>query len=210
MIAREGTAAVVATLSAGLALAYFKVVYGAALAFGMGAVLIWLYRVPRRSAPAVPRGLLSPVDGRVARIEPYEDTRLNRPALRISVKVTPPGITVFFSATEGKVQHIWTSYGPFGEKRLKRSLAASPDCYSVQVQSDEGDDVLMVVSSRWPLSRCRFERSPGERIGQGGRLGFVYFASSFELLAPADALPRVEVGDRVRAVSSVLAELKGD
>jgi phosphatidylserine decarboxylase len=210
MIAREGIGAVLLTLLAGLALAYFEVLYGAALAFALGAILIWLYRVPRRSAPAVPRGLLSPVDGRVARIESYRDTRLDRAALRISISVTSPGITVFFSATEGKVQRFWTSYGPFGEERLKRSLSASPDCYAVQVQSDEGEDVLMAVSSRWPLSRCRFDRSPGERIGQGGRLGFVYFASSFELLVPADAIPRIQVGDRVQAVSSVLAELRGD
>ncbi|HSS65126.1 MAG TPA: phosphatidylserine decarboxylase [Gammaproteobacteria bacterium] len=210
MIAREGVAAVLVTLSVGMALAFFESVYAAAPAFGLVAVLIWLYRVPRRRAPAVPLGLLSPVDGRVSRIEPCPDTRLDRPALRISIEVTPPGITVFFSATEGKVQRIWTSYGPFGEERLKRSLGASPDCYTVQVQSDEGEDVLMAVSSRWPLSRCRFDHSPGERVGQGGRLGFVYFASSFELLAPADAAPRVEVGDRVRAVSSLLAELKRD
>lgn len=210
MIAREGIPVVLATLSAGVALAYFQVVSAAALAFGLAAVLIWLYRVPRRLAPAVPRGLLSPVDGRVSRVERYQDTRLDRPALRISVEVTPPGITAFFSANEGKVQRFWTSYGPFGEERLKRSLAASPDCYAVQVRTDEGEDILMAVSSRWPLSRCRFDRSPGERIGQGGRLGFVYFASSFELLAPADSVPRIQVGSRVRAVSSVLAELKED
>lgn len=210
MIAREGTAAVLVTFSAGCALVYFDVLYAAVPAFALGAVLIRLYWEPRRRPPAVPLGLLSPVDGRVARIEPYQDTWLDRPALRISIELSPPGITVFFSATEGKVQRIWTNYGPFGEERLKRSLRASPDCYAVQVKSDEGDNVLMAVSSRWPLSRCRFHRSPGERIGQGARFGFVYFASSFELLAPADAIPRIEVGDRVRAISSVLAELKRD
>jgi hypothetical protein len=142
------------------------------------------------------------------RIEPYEDSWLERPALRISIEVNPPGISVFFSATEGKVQRFWTSYGPFGAEQPKTSLSASPDCYAVHVRSDEGHDVLTVVSSRWPLSRCRFHRSPGERVGQGGRLGFVYFASSFELLAPAEAMPRTQVGERVRAISSLLAELK--
>lgn len=210
MIAREGTAAVLVTLAGGVALVYFGVVYAAVPAFALGAALIWLYRVPRRRAPAVPLGLLSPVDGRVACIEPYRDSWLDRPVLRISIKVAPPGITVFFSATEGKVQRFWTNYGPFGEERLKRSLRASPDCYAVHVKSDEDDDVLIAISSRWPLSRCRFHHSPGERVGQGASFGFVYFASSFELLAPADAMPRIEVGDRVRAISSVLAELKRD
>ncbi|MDX1527412.1 MAG: hypothetical protein R3337_02220 [Gammaproteobacteria bacterium] len=208
MIAKEGIVAVTAAAAAGLALIYYDAIYAAALAFAAGGVLIWLYRVPRRRPPAMPLGLLSPVDGRITRIEPYDDGLLDRRCLRISIQTAPPGITVFFSALEGKVQRFWTSFGPFGEKRLKRSLGASPDCYAVHVQTDEGDDVLMAVSSRWPLSRCRFDRSPGERIGQGGRFGFVYFATSFELLAPANAAPRVEVGQRVRAVSSVLAELK--
>ncbi len=209
MIAREGTAAVVVALAAGFVLLYYQMLYAAAALFALSAILIWLHRVPRRRPPASPLGLLSPVDGRVALIEPYQDTWLDRRALRISIEIAPPGITVFFSPAEGKVQRFWTDYAPFGENRLKRSLRASPDCYAVQVQSDEGDDVLTAVSSRWPLSRCRFDRSPGERIGQGARFGFVYFASSFELLAPEDTAPRVAVGDRVRAVSTVLAELKG-
>ncbi len=208
MIAKEGIIAVMAAAAAGLALLYYDVLYAAALMLAAGGVLIWLYWVPRRRPPAMPLGLLSPVDGRISRIEPYDDSWLDRRCLRISIQIAPPGITVFFSAMEGKVQRFWTSFGPFGEERLKHSLSASPDCYAAHVQSDEGDDVLTAVSSRWPLSRCRFDRSPGERIGQGGRFGFVYFATSVELLAPANATPRVEVGQRVRAVSSVLAELK--
>lgn len=210
MIAREGIAAAAVTLVAGVALLYFEAVYSAALAFGLSALLVWFHRIPRRRPPAAPLGLLSPVNGKIALIESCNDTWLERQALRISIKVAPPGITVFFSPTEGKVQRFWTGFGPFGEARLKRSLEASPDCYAAQVQSDEGEDVLLAVSSRWPLSRCRFDRAPGERIGQGGCFGFVYFASAFELLAPADATPRVEAGDRVRAIASVLAELKRD
>ncbi len=208
MIAKEGIIVVIAAAAAGLALLYYDALYPGALVLAAGGVLMWLYWVPRRQPPAMPLGLLSPVDGRVSRIEPYDDGWLDCRCLRISIQIAPPGITVFFSAVEGKVQRFWTSFGAFGEKRLKRSLSASPDCYAVHVQTDEGDDVLMAVSSRWPLSRCRFDRSPGERIGQGGRFGFVYFATSVELLAPENAMPKVEVGQRVHAVSSVLAELK--
>lgn len=210
MIAREGIAVVVVTVAVASALIYLEHLYAAAIALGLGAVLIWVYWAPRRRPPAEPLGLLSPVDGRVARIEPFEDSWLERSALRISIEVPPPWITVFFSPIEGKVQRFWTDRGTFGERRLERSLRASPDCYAVQVKSDEGDNILMAVSSRWPLSRCRFDRSPGERIGQGGRFGFVYFVTSFELLAPADATPAIEVGQRVRAISSVLAKLRRD
>lgn len=201
---------VAVTLAAGLALAYVGVYAAAAPVFLLSVALAWLHALPRRQAPAAPRALLSPVDGRVARVEPHRDPWLERDVLRISIALTPPGITVFFSPTEGEAGGFWTRFGPFGEARLKRSLSASPDCYALHVKTDEGDDVVTVVSSRWPVSRCRFDRSPGERVGQGARLGFVYFASTFELLAPAASAPRVDVGARVRAVTTPLADLPKD
>lgn len=210
MIAREGIAIVCISLAAAAGLTYLNMAVPAAAAYAVTAALAWVYAAPRRRPPSAPRGLLCPANGRVARIESFDDPWLERSALRISVALSPPGITVFYSAMEGKVTDFWTRYGPLGEPRLKRSLSGSPDCYAVNVRSDEGDDVVMALSSRWPLSRCRFDHAPGERVGQGGRFGFVYFATTVELLAPADATPRVEVGSRVRAVSTVLAELDQD
>jgi phosphatidylserine decarboxylase len=207
MIAREGRVAVGIALLGALWSLYAGAKLLTALALAVFALLVWLYASPRRKAPAVALGLLCPVDGRVTRVEPYRDPWLERDALRIGIALTPPGWTVLYSVTEGTIKGFWTKRGAFGEGRLKRSLDASPDCYALQVQTDEGDDVVLAVSSRWPVSRCRFDRSPGERVGQGIRFGFFYFASTADVLAPPGSAPLVAVGDRVRAVSTVLAKL---
>jgi len=207
MIAREGRVAISVALLGTLWSAYAGAKPLTALALAVCALLVWLYASPRRRKPAAALGMLCPVDGCVTRVEPFRDPWLERDALRIGIALTPPGVTVLYSATEGTIKHLWTKHGAFGEDRLKRSLDASPDCYALQVQTDEEDDVVLAVSSRWPVSRCRFDHSPGERVGQGIRFGFFYFASAVDLLAPPGSVPLVAVGDRVRAVSTVLAKL---
>jgi phosphatidylserine decarboxylase len=207
MIAREGHVAIGIALLGALWSGYAGAKLLTALALAVCALLVWLYASPRRKVPAAVLGLLCPVDGCVTRVESYRDPWLDRDAVRIGIAVTPPGFTVLYSVTEGTIKHFWTKHGAFGEGRLKRSLDASPDCYALQVQTDEGDDVVLAVSSRWPVSRCRLDRSPGERVGQGSRFGFFYFATTADLLAPPDCAPLVAVGDRVRAVSTVLAKL---
>lgn len=206
MIAREGHIVIGAALLTALGFSYAGAVVPAAGAVAVSGVLAWLYAAPRRKIPASPRGVLSPVDGVVARVESYHNPWLERDVTRIDIRIRAPGITQLHSVTEGKIKDLWTRYGPLGEKQLRRSLDASPDCYALWVQTDEGDDVVVAVSSRWPVSRCRFDNAPGERVGQGNRLGFVYFASNVDILVPADSSPKVAPGDRVRAMESVLAE----
>lgn len=208
MIAREGYGFIGVPLVAGVALSYSGAYASAAGAFLVSAALIWLYASPWRKIPATPRGLLSPVDGRIARVESFRNPWLDREMLRIGIKLRPPGITVIYSVVEGKIKDLWTEYGPLGESQLKHSLDASPDCYALWIQTDEGEDVVIAISSRWPISRCRFDNAPGERVGQGSRMGFVYFASTVDILVPTDSSAEVETGARVRAVESVLGKIR--
>lgn len=207
MIAREGYVFVGVPLVAGLALGYAGDYLSSAAAFLVTGLLIWLYASPRRTIPASPRGLLSPVDGRISRVEAFRDPWLKREVLRISIDLQPPGVTVIYSVVEGKLKDLWTEYGPLGESQLKHSLDASPDCYALWVQTDEGEDVVIAISSRWPVSRCRFDHAPGERVGQGYRLGFVYFASCVDILVPTGSSAEVETGARVRAIESILGKI---
>ncbi|MDX1512706.1 MAG: phosphatidylserine decarboxylase [Gammaproteobacteria bacterium] len=210
MIAREGYVPLGLTLLLAAGFGFSGAWLPGGAAVGASVLLFWLYLEGRRQVPAAPRGILAPVDGLVRHVEPSGNPWLEGEMLRISVSVSPPGIKLLHSVVEGKIKDLWTRYGPFGESQLKRSLDASPDCYALWVQTDDGDDVIVAVSSRWPVSRCRFDKSPGERLGHGNRFGFVYFGSSVDVLVPPDSTARVAVGDRVRAAESILAELNPD
>ena len=49
--------------------------------------------------------------------------------------------------------------------------------------------------------------SPGDTLRRGQRYGFIRFGSRVDVYLPLTATPRVAVGDKVYATSTVLAEL---
>ena len=172
--------------------------------------LVWLVRVyweHRPLLPSQPMAVLSPVHGRVLSVDAYRDTWLERQALRIGIAVSFPGIVPLRSPVEAKVMDWYTRIGVFGTTQRPCAPDESPDCYAQWLQTDEGDDVVFAISSRFPLSRARFDHAPGERVGQGARSGFFYFASVVDILIPDSSSASVVVGDPVEAGESVLARL---
>lgn len=173
-------------------------------------LLAWLlviYWETRPPVPANPKGVLSPVTGRVSQVGEAADPFLQRTALRIRVELPFPGIVPMRSPTEGKVMDLYARRGIFGEVQRPCTAEESPDCYGQWIRTDEGEDVIFVVSSRLPVSRARFDHAPGERVGQGARTGFFYLASFADVLVPQPSSTDVNVGDRVDAGESVLAQL---
>jgi len=47
----------------------------------------------------------------------------------------------------------------------------------------------------------------GERLARGQRYGFIRFGSRVDVYLPPGSKPRVAIGDKVKASSTVLAEL---
>lgn len=207
MILREGHAPILVIGVAG------AVITGAAsplAAIPAWLLLLWLlviYWERRPPVPANPRGVLSPVSGRVTYIGEEPDPYLEREALRIRVDLRFPGIVPVRSPTEGKVMDLYARRGVFGEDQRPCTEDESPDCYGQWIRTDEDEDIVFVLSSRAPVSRARFDQAPGERVGQGSRTGFFYLASFADVLVPAPSTVEVTVGDRVDAGESVLAQL---
>jgi phosphatidylserine decarboxylase len=173
-------------------------------------VLAWLLRVyweHRPAIPAQPKAVLSPVQGRVIGSEVFYDPWLKRPTLRIRVAVPFPGIVPLRCPIEAKVMDLYTRVGTFGAAQRPCAVDESPDCYAQWLQTDEGEDVVFCVSSRFPVSRARFLQAPGERVGHGERNGFIYFASVVDLLIPEDSEVLVQAGQSLNAAESVLAQL---
>jgi phosphatidylserine decarboxylase len=136
------------------------------------------------------------------------DPLLERVTLRIRLRVPFPGVVPLRSPTEGKVMDLYARRGVFGAGQRPCAPGESPDFYGQWLRTDEGEDVVYGLSSHWPLSRARFDHAPGERVGQGARSGFFYFASVADVLLPEGASASVAVGERVFAGESVLGRLR--
>lgn len=210
MLAREGYAFIAGTAAAALLAAYYVSVAWSAPLWVLGAYLVYLFYAREPVVPSLPLAVVSPAAGRVTTIDEARDPWLDRPARRVRLRLDAPGVTVLRSPAEGKVMDYWTSPHPFGAEPSAARKDGSPNCYALWVRTDEGDDVIMAVSSLMPVSRFKCHVPPGQRIGQGQRNGFVYFGTYVDLLLPMASRVDVSTGERLRAGSGVVAQLVHD
>ena len=97
---------------------------------------------------------------------------------------------------------------PFNRPGTLPETGMSPNCYTVQIRGDEGDDVVFAVSSLRPISRFKLYAAPGERVGIGQRIGFLYFGSIVDVYLPATATTATDAGARAMAGCTVLGHLQ--
>jgi phosphatidylserine decarboxylase len=172
-------------------------------------VLIFLFRDPFRKVPASPLAIVCPVDGKIVGVDKVHDGYLDREATCITISM---GLTSVYSAhspMEGKIIEQWLQ-APRKIKVLEQDKNSSlPDVktYAQWIQSDENDDVVLVMEAGTLLPRPRCYAHSGERVGQGQRCGFLRFGTRVDVLVPESARIEVNVGDRVCAGTDIIATL---
>lgn len=160
-------------------------------------ILILLFRDPRRDIPAVPLGVVAPVDGRILSIQPTDKGELKREALLIEMTVDHFGAYMARSPTEGKVLD------------LRDNIAAGSRMTGVSglwVRSDEGDDVVVLMVGVRRIAKPRSFVGYGERLGQGERFAFIRLARRARIFLPLDCELQVRPGQKVRAGADLLAQ----
>jgi len=165
------------------------------------ALFCWLYAIfrdPQREIPAVPLGVVSPVDGIVTEVELTDHSVLGGDAHRIVIEVNSLGTYTARSPVEGKVM----DFRGDGQQESVRKLSSG-----LWLQTDEGDDVVLQFRGHRlgiaPLAFLRF----GERIGQGQRCAYLRLTRVAEVQFPIHSRILVKPGQRVVAGCDVLGKL---
>jgi len=172
-------------------------------------VLGYLYRDPERRIPPLPLAVISPVDGKVVFVKKDNDPYLNRPAIRIRLQIHRLGIFGLRSPIEGKMLEQWL-YKPGQGDDVAPHLdqpAGDDRHYVMWIQTDEQDDIVLIleIPSSWQKPQCYVH--VGERIGQGQRCGRTRFGGYVEIFMPDNVRLEVGHGDHVTAGTSVLATM---
>lgn len=165
-------------------------------------LVIYLFRGSERVIPPSPLAVVAPVDGIVTLVQTCQDRYLNREAIRIVLKPNLLGEYVVRGPIEGKIKNHWVR-----ERGGKTKILARE--YSYWVQTDEKDDVIVVLRPRLWLKPVWYI-PVGERVGQGQRCGFLSFGGKIEVIIPSGSRPEVVKGDRVQCGSDILATLIHD
>ena len=179
--------------------------FGAALHYGFPryaviplVLLVWLvliFRDPKRDIPAVPLGVVSPVDGVVVDVGLTDKSMLGGEAHKIIIRINSLGTYTARCPVEGKIMDF------LGGARQH------PSSSGLWVQTDEGDDmVLQFHGHRFGLAPLAFMRY-GERVGQGQRCAYLRLTRFAEVQLPIHGRINVAKGQSVLAGSDVLAKL---
>ncbi len=157
-----------------------------------GAILVLLYLVfrdPQRAVPSVALGVFCPVDGTVIDVSRIQAGETGAPALCILIRVNSLGTYTARAPVEGRIKDL-------GKKAL-------------WLQTDEGDDVVLIFSGyRLGLAPRSFLRF-GERLGQGQRFANLRLTRFAQVQIPVDGKVLVEPGQSVVAGTDIIGNVRG-
>lgn len=161
--------------------------------------ILWLvFRDPRRTIPAAPLGVVSPVDGRVIAVDLVDRGVVQREAHRIFIRVDFLGTYTARSPVEGIIRDLNT---------LAADKVVDYRTNAMWVQTDEKDDVVLQFQDhRFGIAPAALVRY-GERLGQGQRCAYLRLTRVAEVHLPIASRVLVESGQRVTAGVDIIGRL---
>jgi phosphatidylserine decarboxylase len=197
-VAREGVPFLAAAfLATWLAFYYLDPVYVIPPAI-LFVLFCLMFRDPRRTIPASPLGVVSPVDGRIREIDLVDRGVFQGEAQRIFIEIDILGTYTARSPVEGNIRDL---------NSLATDKVIDYRTNALWVRTDEGDDVVLQFRGyRLGLGPRAFVRY-GERLGQGQRCAYLRLAKLAEVHLPIESKILVEAGQRVTAGLDLIAKL---
>jgi len=183
--------------------------------FGAWSIPFWIvavfvlqfFRDPAREIPQGEGLVLCPADGRVIVVgkapDPY---RNNAESLKISVFMNVFNVHSNRSPVDAEVHRIDYAAGLFVNASFDKASTDNERNAMVMRMAD-GTEISCVQVAGLIARRILCYAKAGERLARGQRYGFIRFGSRVDVYLPPGARPRVAIGDKVKASSTVLAEL---
>ena len=196
-------------------LALAVVVAAVASAFiGWWSLPLWLaalfvlqfFRDPPREIPQGEGLVLCPADGRVIVVGNARDPWRNADAVKVSVFMNVFNVHSNRSPVDAAVQSVSYSAGLFVNASFDKASAEN-ERNALVLRLDDGTEITCVQVAGLIARRILCYAKAGDRLARGQRYGFIRFGSRVDVYLPPGSRPRVAIGDKVKASSTVLAEL---
>ena len=207
IVAREGWPFLAASVAAA-ALATWALGAWSAPLWLVALFVLQFFRDPPREIPEGRGLVLSPADGRIVQVGKARDDYLGREALKVSVFMNVFNVHSNRSPVDGTVENVWYFPGKFVNADLDKA-STDNERNAIHLRTAAGEDVTAVQVAGLIARRILCYAGKGDRLSRGQRYGFIRFGSRVDVYLPPGSVPRVAIGDRVSATSTVLALLPG-
>jgi len=205
IIAREGwpfiaAAAIVAIL--------IQAIGGFGIAWLFWLIVIFIvqfFRDPARPIPTQANAVLCPADGRIVAVETTQDPYAGREALKISVFMNVFNVHSQRSPVDGAISKVEYYPGAYLNAAVDKASTEN-ERDAIVIQTAAGHTVTSVQIAGLIARRILCYVHVGEPLTRGQRYGFIRFGSRVDVYLPVGSRPRVSIGEKVSASSTILAE----
>jgi phosphatidylserine decarboxylase len=139
-------------------------------------------------------------------VEEVRDPYAERDALKISVFMNVFNVHSNRVPVQGSVESVNYFAGRFFNAALDKASLENERNATV-LRTSHGQIVTSVQVAGLVAKRILCYAKPGDQMYAGQRYGFIRFGSRVDVYLPLGSRPRVAIGDKVQATSTVLAEL---
>ena len=170
--------------------------------------ITWFFRVPNRETPFTDNDRLvtSVADGKVVIVEKvFEKEFLQQECVQISVYMDFFDVHCNFWPISGRV--IYYKYHPGKYLLAFHPKSSEKNEHSSSCMENAYGQVFFKQIAGTFARRIVCYSEPGKMENRGDQCGVIKFGSRIDLFVPLEAEIKVQVGDKVRAVESVLAIL---
>ncbi|MER2513019.1 MAG: phosphatidylserine decarboxylase [Nitrosomonas ureae] len=207
IIAREGWLHIAIAFSAAFG-AVFLVGWLWSIPFWVIACFVLqFFRDPPREVPSNRNAILAPADGRIVAVEKTQDPYLEREAVKISVFMNVFNVHSNRSPIDGEIRDKWYFPGKFVNADLPKASLEN-ERNALWIKADNGADVTCVQVAGLIAKRIICQVSPGDHMTRGQRFGFIRFGSRVDVYLPLNTKINVNIGDKVSATLTILAEFR--
>ena len=204
--AREGWPIIGGAAAVTVLLWLFGCSYLAFLALIVTIFCAQFFRDPARELPGDPRAVVSPVDGRVCKVQKANDPLTGAECTMVSIFMNVFNVHSQKAPVAGTVEQIVYTPGLFVNADLDKA-STDNERNAVRVTTDDGRTVTFVQVAGLVARRILCYAKVGQRLEKGERYGFIRFGSRVDVYLPLEAEITVSIGDKVTGVMSTIARM---
>ncbi len=169
--------------------------------------LLFFFRLPARHLQPDPGLIYAPADGKVVVIEEtMENEYFKDQRLQISIFMSPFNMHSNRYPVSGSVKLVNYHHGKYMVAWHPKSSELN-ERSSVVIETENGTEILVRQIAGAVARRIVTYAKPGQKVTQGGELGFIKFGSRVDVFLPVGTEIEVPILQQVKANKSIIAKI---
>lgn len=206
-IARPGVPFIATAAFATAVLALLGITSLALLGLLATLFICYFFRDPDRVIPDVPGAIVSPADGKIIHVEQHQQSPyMSGPCRKVSIFMSVFNVHVNRIPFSGQIKRIAYYPGKFFSANLDKASQLN-EHNAIYLQTDTDQDICFVQIAGLVARRIICNIQEGDTVVRGQRFGLICFGSRLDVYLPADAPIMVNIGDIVKAGTSVIGKI---